>query len=290
MAEAQDVTDRVSARTGATTSPDDAPPHRYDAALAAEIEARWQARWDAEHTFEAPNPAGPLADPERVGGRPKLFLLDMFPYPSGAGLHVGHPLGYIGTDVFGRYRRMKGFNVLHTLGYDAFGLPAEQYAIETGTHPQVRTEQNIVTYRRAAPPARPGARPQAFGLDHRRVLLPLDPVDLPADLRVLVRPRPGSGPPHRRAARGTRGGHACHARWPPLGRAHSGRAAQADRRPPAGLHRRGARQLVPRPGNRPGQRGGHRRRAQRPRQLPGLSPEHAPVDDADHGLRRPPHR
>ena len=147
MAEAQDVTDRVSARPGAATSPDDAPPHRYDAALAAEIEARWQARWDAEHTFEAPNPAGPLADPERVGGRPKLFLLDMFPYPSGAGLHVGHPLGYIGTDVFGRYRRMKGFNVLHTLGYDAFGLPAEQYAIETGTHPQVRTEQNIVTYR-----------------------------------------------------------------------------------------------------------------------------------------------
>ncbi|HET9601287.1 MAG TPA: class I tRNA ligase family protein, partial [Acidimicrobiales bacterium] len=148
MAEAQDVTDRVSARPGAATSPDDAPPHRYDAALAAEIEARWQARWDAEHTFEAPNPAGPLADRERVGGRPKLFLLDMFPYPSGAGLHVGHPLGYIGTDVFGRYRRMKGFNVLHTLGYDAFGLPAEQYAIDTGTHPRVRTDENVATYRR----------------------------------------------------------------------------------------------------------------------------------------------
>jgi leucyl-tRNA synthetase len=139
------------ARTDETLSPegaDEAPAHRYNARLAAEIESRWQDRWEAERTFEAPNPAGPLADPERVGGRPKLFLLDMFPYPSGAGLHVGHPLGYIGTDVYGRFRRMKGFNVLHALGYDAFGLPAEQFAIETGTHPQVRTEENIATYRR----------------------------------------------------------------------------------------------------------------------------------------------
>jgi leucyl-tRNA synthetase len=139
------------ARTDETLSPegaDEVPAHRYDARLAAEIESRWQDRWEAEHTFEAPNPAGPLADPERMGGRPKLFLLDMFPYPSGAGLHVGHPLGYIGTDVYGRYRRMKGFNVLHALGYDAFGLPAEQFAIETGTHPQIRTEQNVATYRR----------------------------------------------------------------------------------------------------------------------------------------------
>ena len=114
----------------------------------ADIEPRWQERWDAEHTFEAPNPAGPLAEPDRVGGRPKLFILDMFPYPSGAGLHVGHPLGYIGTDVFGRYKRMTGYNVLHTLGYDAFGLPAEQYAVQTGTHPQVSTEENIANYRR----------------------------------------------------------------------------------------------------------------------------------------------
>jgi leucyl-tRNA synthetase len=123
-------------------------PFRYRAALAAEIEARWQDRWEQDRTFEAPNPAGPLADPERLAGRPKLFLLDMFPYPSGAGLHVGHPLGYIGTDVYGRYRRMKGDNVLHALGYDAFGLPAEQFAIETGTHPRVRTEENVANYRR----------------------------------------------------------------------------------------------------------------------------------------------
>ena len=147
MASTNDAVDDVVEHAPAAGAAD-SPAHRYSAAMAADIEHRWQERWDAEHTFEAPNPAGPLADPGRVGGRPKLFILDMFPYPSGAGLHVGHPLGYIGTDVFGRYRRMKGFNVLHTLGYDAFGLPAEQYAIETGTHPQVRTEENVANYRR----------------------------------------------------------------------------------------------------------------------------------------------
>jgi leucyl-tRNA synthetase len=127
---------------------DEAPRYRYTAAMAEEIEARWQDRWDAEGTFEAPNPAGPLADPDAVGGRPKLYVLDMFPYPSGAGLHVGHPLGYIGTDVYGRFKRMAGFNVLHALGYDAFGLPAEQYAVETGQHPRITTEANIATMRR----------------------------------------------------------------------------------------------------------------------------------------------
>jgi leucyl-tRNA synthetase len=120
------------------------PEHRYTAALAGRIEAAWQARWASEGTFHTPNPSGTLADGfERVAGRPKLYVLDMFPYPSGAGLHVGHPLGYIGTDVYGRYMRMAGYNVLHTLGYDAFGLPAEQYAVQTGTHPRVTTEANI---------------------------------------------------------------------------------------------------------------------------------------------------
>jgi leucyl-tRNA synthetase len=123
---------------------DRVPPHRYTAALAAEIEVGWQDRWQELGTFHTPNPAGPLADGfDRVATRPKLYVLDMFPYPSGAGLHVGHPLGYIGTDVYGRYMRMAGYNVLHTLGYDAFGLPAEQYAVQTGTHPRVTTEANI---------------------------------------------------------------------------------------------------------------------------------------------------
>src|SRR5262245_38155706 len=122
--------------------------YQYTAGLAAEIESRWQDRWEAEGTFAAPNPAGPLADPELVAGRPMMFVLDMFSYPSGAGLHVGHPLGYIGTDVYSRFKRMSGANVLYTLGYDAFGLPAEQHAIATGIHPRVNTEANIANMRR----------------------------------------------------------------------------------------------------------------------------------------------
>jgi len=133
---------------GADPGHADIEPYRYTARLAREIEARWQDRWEAEGTFEAPNPAGPLAEPDKVAGRPKLYVLDMFPYPSGAGLHVGHPLGYIATDVYGRFKRMTGYNVLHALGYDAFGLPAEQYAVQTGQHPRVTTEANIATMRR----------------------------------------------------------------------------------------------------------------------------------------------
>ncbi|MBF6296209.1 leucine--tRNA ligase [Nocardia amamiensis] len=129
--------------TRATES--DVPEHRYNAELAGRIERRWQQAWDERGTFHAPNPVGPLA-----GRTPddKLFIQDMFPYPSGAGLHVGHPLGYIATDVFARYHRMHGRNVLHALGYDAFGLPAEQYAVQTGAHPRVTTESNIATMQR----------------------------------------------------------------------------------------------------------------------------------------------
>jgi len=125
------------------------PRFRYDARLANEIEARWQDYWDEHHTFWTPNPSGSLGDGfESVRGRERLYVLDMFPYPSGAGLHVGHPLGYIGTDVYARFHRMIGRNVLHALGYDAFGLPAEQYALETGQHPREATEANIATMRR----------------------------------------------------------------------------------------------------------------------------------------------
>lgn len=125
------------------TAAEVAAPHRYTAALAADIEAHWQDFWDANGTYAAPNPSGELAGDEAVVARPKKFIMDMFPYPSGAGLHVGHPLGYIATDVYARYHRMTGHNVLHTLGFDAFGLPAEQYAVQTGTHPRVSTEANI---------------------------------------------------------------------------------------------------------------------------------------------------
>ncbi|MFD9504039.1 leucine--tRNA ligase [Streptomyces sp. NPDC060035] len=120
-----------------------AAPHRYTAAMAADIEARWQDFWDAEGTYEAPNPIGDLADNPELAAKPKKFIMDMFPYPSGSGLHVGHPLGYIATDVYARHQRMTGHNVLHTLGFDAFGLPAEQYAVQTGTHPRASTEANM---------------------------------------------------------------------------------------------------------------------------------------------------
>lgn len=101
------------------------------------IEKKWQARWANDKTFKADNHSS----------KPKYYVLDMFPYPSGAGLHVGHPLGYIASDIMARYKRHKGFNVLHPMGYDSFGLPAEQYAIQTGQHPAVTTEQNIQRYR-----------------------------------------------------------------------------------------------------------------------------------------------
>jgi leucyl-tRNA synthetase len=127
----------------------EAPPYRYTAALAGPIEVEWQRRWAEEGTQHTPNPAGDLAAGfDRVADRPKLYVLDMFPYPSGSGLHVGHPLGYIGTDVFSRFKTMTGYNVLHPMGFDAFGLPAEQYAVQTGQHPRVTTEENIANMRR----------------------------------------------------------------------------------------------------------------------------------------------
>ena len=109
-----------------------------------EIEAKWQKYWKDNKTFHAQNP--PLSG--EMDGAPKFYVLDMFPYPSGAGLHVGHPLGYIASDIYARYKRHKGFNVLHPQGYDSFGLPAEQYAIQTGQHPAITTAENIKTYRR----------------------------------------------------------------------------------------------------------------------------------------------
>ncbi|MFF6791300.1 leucine--tRNA ligase [Streptomyces filamentosus] len=154
--------------TEINTAAETAAPHRYTAAMAADIEARWQDAWDAEGTYEAPNPSGDLAgDPELVA-RPKKFIMDMFPYPSGAGLHVGHPLGYIATDVFARHARMTGHNVLHTLGFDAFGLPAEQYAVQTGTHPRVSTEANMENMKVQL-------RRLGLGHDKRRSFATIDP-------------------------------------------------------------------------------------------------------------------
>jgi leucyl-tRNA synthetase len=163
-----DVTDSPTAATGphpggpAAQAEPDAPRFRYTADLAGRIEQTWQDNWNRLGSFNVPNPVGSLAPTD---GSPvpddKMFVLDMFPYPSGEGLHVGHPLGYIATDVYARYFRMIGRNVLHALGFDAFGLPAEQYAVQTGTHPRTRTEANIVNFRRQL--GRLG-----FGHDNRR--------------------------------------------------------------------------------------------------------------------------
>ncbi|MCW2798649.1 MAG: leucine--tRNA ligase, partial [Aeromicrobium sp.] len=148
-----------------STPEDSTASYRYTSELAGEIERRWQDRWDAEGTFEAPNPVGDLAG--KVSGE-KYFIMDMFPYPSGAGLHVGHPLGYIATDVVGRYRRMQGANVLHALGYDAFGLPAEIHAVQTGEHPRSNTLANMVTMRRQL-------RRLGLAHDSRRSFATIDP-------------------------------------------------------------------------------------------------------------------
>ncbi|HSV63516.1 MAG TPA: leucine--tRNA ligase, partial [Chthoniobacterales bacterium] len=107
------------------------------------LEPKWQAIWDEARTFHAPNPGEEKFDP----AKPKFYVLDMFPYPSGAGLHVGHPEGYTATDIIARYKRLNGFNVLHPMGWDAFGLPAEQYAIKTGQHPEITTRENVAKFK-----------------------------------------------------------------------------------------------------------------------------------------------
>src|SRR5215472_10483087 len=121
------------------------------------IEPKWQSHWDEQQTFRAWNPqenvpaSHPFAQrhPQTPPGQlPKFYILDMFPYPSGAGLHVGHPEGYTATDILARYKRAQGLHVLHPMGWDAFGLPAEQYAIKTGQHPRKTTEQNVATFKR----------------------------------------------------------------------------------------------------------------------------------------------
>jgi leucyl-tRNA synthetase len=129
-----------------------------------EFEPRWQRAWEERQTFHALNPGEPGFDPSK----PKYYVLDMFPYPSGAGLHVGHPEGYTATDIVGRYKKMRGFNVLHPMGWDAFGLPAEQHAIKTGEHPSVQTQRNIDNFRRQL-------KAIGFGYDWQREVNTTDP-------------------------------------------------------------------------------------------------------------------
>jgi leucyl-tRNA synthetase len=130
----------------------------------SQFEPKWQSRWDTEKTFRTPNPGESSFD----ATKPKYYVLDMFPYPSGAGLHVGHPEGYTATDIIGRYKRMNGFNVLHPMGYDSFGLPAEQYAIKTGQHPAITTAANIENFRRQL-------KSLGFAYDWEREIATTDP-------------------------------------------------------------------------------------------------------------------
>ncbi len=141
------------------------------------IEPKWQAVWERDKTFRA-------VDLDR--SRPKLYVLDMFPYPSGAGLHVGHPEGYTATDIVCRYKRMRGFNVLHPMGWDAFGLPAEQYAVEKNIHPRITTQENINNFRRQIKSLGLLVRLGPRSRYDRSQLLQVDPVDLLAALRHLV--------------------------------------------------------------------------------------------------------
>ena len=261
--------------TDTPASASDAPQHRYSARLANEIEAKWQDRWERDHTFWAPNPTGPLSDASEPAprARPKLYVLDMFPYPSGEGLHVGHPVGYIGTDVYARFMRMNDRNVLHAMGYDSFGLPAEQYAVEHGQHPRATVDANVATMRRQLRALGLAHDPRR-GIDTTDVrLLPVDAVDLPADLQLVVRRRPGPCPSDHRARRRVRGRHArARERRQPrragVVRSRPGDARRRGRFVPARVSRRGDRQLVPRARHRAGQRGSHPRRPQRPRQPP----------------------
>ncbi len=178
------------------------PSFRYNAKLAQGIEEKWQKIWDDEGIFWAANVNGDLKDGKghNAEGRPSYFAMDMFPYPSGKGLHVGHPLGYLATDVVSRYHRMKGENVLHAMGYDAFGLPAEQYAVQTGQHPRITTEQNIANMRRQL-------HRMGLSFDNRRSFATIDPgyvrwtqwifsriYDAWYDETPPTRPAPGAAP------------------------------------------------------------------------------------------------
>ena len=157
----EDVEDApMSEQTPQPKPASDEPKFRYTAAVAADIEPRWQHYWGDHKTFEVP-------DHPKDMSAPKAYILDMFPYPSGAGLHVGHPLGYIATDVLGRYKQADGAHVLHTIGFDAFGLAAEQYAVEHGVHPRVSTEKNIARYKEQI-------AAMGFGHDVRRGVSTID--------------------------------------------------------------------------------------------------------------------
>ena len=212
----------------------------------AAVERRWQDFWLTNKTFRTPDPGDPA-----VAGRPKYYILDMFPYPSGAGLHVGHPEGYTATDILARFKRMNGFHVLHPMGWDAFGLPAEQYAIEKNVHPRITTAEQ----RQHLPPADQERSASATTGTARstpptRTYVKLDAVDLPDCIYdTWYDADAAEGPADRELP------------IPPEVARPEGDAAvrEVPRRPPPGVPGRSAGELVPRAGHRASQRGGDRR-------------------------------
>ncbi len=214
----------------------------------------------------------------------------MFPYPSGSGLHVGHPLGYIGTDIYARFKRMMGFNVLHTMGYDAFGLPAERYAVETGEHPEVSTANNITNMRRQL-------HRLGLGHDPRRSIATTDVEYYRWTQWIFLQifnswydESAERARPIEELVEEFESGKRNPPREQGLGRPVEGRARPARRLVPARLPRRRDGELVPRARHGARQRGGDRGRPQRDRRSPRLQAPAAPVDDAHHRLCRPPDR
>ena len=164
-----------------------------------EIEKKWHQKWVENKTYK-------VTEDEN---KKKFYVLNMFPYPSGAGLHVGHPLGYIASDIYARYKRLNGFNVLNPMGYDAYGLPAEQYAIQTGQHPEVTTVANINRYREQLDKI-------GFSFDWDREVrtcdpkvLPLDSVGFPEDVQLILLQRLPEGSAYREAHQALRGEGFC---------------------------------------------------------------------------------
>ncbi len=254
------------------------------------IEPKWQRLWEAEATFRAWNPGDAVpaqhhfAKRHRLSGKvpadrlpPKFYILDMFPYPSGAGLHVGHPEGYTATDILARYRRACGCNVLHPMGWDAFGLPAEQYAIRTGQHPRKTTEANIAVFWERQ------IQSLGFSYDWSREIDTTDPKYFKWTQWIFLQlynswfnPATGNAEPIDSLpdARRRRG--------------FAGSLAPISRQPPPGLRERSAGLVVRGIGNKswPTKRG--HRRQKRSGRISRRAPSNAPVDASNHGVCRPP--
>ena len=227
-------------------------PYPFD-----QLEPKWQALWEERRAFHAPNPGEPGFDPTR----PKYYVLDMFPYPSGSGLHVGHPEGYTATDIVARYKRLRGFNVLHPMGWDAFGLPAEQYAIRTGQHPEITTRANIAHFKKQL-------KRIGFSYDWEREISTADPDFYRWTQWIFLQ---------------------IYNSWfnPETDRAEpisTYRGRRSRQRPPR-LCRGSAGKLVPRTRHRSGQRRSHRRQ-ERSGRVSGREATDAAMDVAHHRFRR----